>query len=292
MSPEIFETRLMSTQYVADQSLVRMLQAFYQLHTPLIVEGGSGVGKTSLADVIAQSLSCSLVRLPCFEGVSFSRMCYEWDISSQLLALKMFENQNVKPESVEHILYSPKFLIKKPILQSISQTKPCVLLIDDIDRADEAFESELLTWMLDFTVNIPQLGRMPVATKPFVIITHNKSRFLSEPLRQYCLYCHLEFPHLDKALRIVKKHYPTINDMLAKQIVLFVQYLRRQPLQKQPGMSELLSWTRCLLLQEMTRIDGESERVQHSLGCLLKSFEDMQIVANDHINIDINSELQ
>jgi MoxR-like ATPase len=217
---------------------------------------------------------CPLIRLQCYEGLDVNAAVYEWNYQHQLLAIKLLEHGKINPENAEHHIFSEKYLLQRPLLQAISQPASPVLLIDEIDRADEEFEAYLLEVLSDFQVSVPELGTIKAISQPYVVLTSNGTRELSDALRRRCLYYYVEYPEFDKELRIVNARLPDIGPKLARQVVAFVQALRKTDLRKSPGIAETLDWAAALMQLDVSRLDGDIEAVMDSLICLLKTRED------------------
>lgn len=266
--------RLAGAGYIAERSLSATLLLFTDLQRPLLLEGDAGVGKTEIARVLAQVFDCPLIRLQCYEGLDVNAAVYEWNYQHQLLAIKLLEQGKISPNDAEQQIFSRKYLLQRPLLQAITQSRPPVLLIDEIDRADEEFEAYLLELLSDFQISVPELGTISAVTRPFVVLTSNGTRELSDALRRRCLYHYVEYPEFDKELRIVNVRVPEIGPLLARQVVAFVQELRRLDLRKKPGIAETLDWAAALLRLEVASLDADPQVVLDSLVCLLKTRED------------------
>lgn len=266
--------RLADAGYIAERSLAATLLLFKELQRPLLLEGDAGVGKTEIARVLSSVFDAGLIRLQCYEGLDVSSAVYEWNYQHQLLAIKLLEQGKINPDNAEQQIFSRKYLLERPLLQAITQTRPPVLLIDEIDRADEEFEAFLLELLSDFQVSVPEIGTISAVTRPLVILTSNGTRELSDALRRRCLYHYVEYPAFDKELRIVNARVPQVGPQLARQIVAFVQALRQLELRKKPGIAETLDWAAALLKLDITTLDTEPEEVRDSLVCLLKTRED------------------
>ena len=269
-----FQTRLNQHGYVAERSLAATLVLFAELGRPLLLEGDAGVGKTEVAQVLSRCFNCPLIRLQCYEGLDVNSAVYEWNYQHQLLAIKLLEQGHHDPMDAEQHIFSEKYLLGRPLLKAITQPEPPVLLIDEIDRADEEFEAYLLELLSDFQVSVPELGTISATTKPYVILTSNGTRELSDALRRRCLYYYLEYPDFDKELQIVQTRLPEIGLQLARQVVGFVQALRQAELRKSPGIAETLDWATALFKLEVTSLDKDPAVVMDSLVCLLKTRED------------------
>jgi len=266
--------RLADAGYIAERSLSATLLLFTDLQRPLLLEGDAGVGKTEIARVLAQVFDCPLIRLQCYEGLDVNAAVYEWNYQHQLLAIKLLEQGKINPSDAEQQIFSDKYLLQRPLLQAITQPKSPVLLIDEVDRADEEFEAYLLELLSDFQISVPELGTISATTRPFVVLTSNGTRELSDALRRRCIYHYVEYPEFDKELRIVNARVPEIGPQLARQVVAFVQDLRRLDLRKKPGIAETLDWAAALLRLEVPSLDADPQVVLDSLVCLLKTRED------------------
>ncbi len=265
--------------YVADEALATVLYLVLTLRRPLLVEGDAGVGKTEIAYALAGYLDTELIRLQCYEGLDVHSAVYEWNYPRQLLAIKLWEQSDVPLEERERHLFSETYLLARPLLKAIqAEAKAPVLLIDEIDRADEEFEAFLLELLSAFQISIPELGTIRARHVPYVVLTSNRTRELSDALKRRCLYYWLDYPDEAKELRIIHKRLPDIETELAHQVVRFVQALRRQRLHKMPGIAETLDWARALVALGVRRIDEAV--VARTAGCLLKSAEDLERLHN------------
>ena len=260
--------------YIADRSLAISLMLMSQLGRPLLVEGEAGVGKTEISKALSQIYGCELIRLQCYEGLDVNTAVYEWNYQRQLLAIKMQETEHTPLAEKERQVFSETYLLKRPLLQAISRPRSPVLLIDEVDRADEEFEAFLLEVLSDYQISIPELGTITASSIPHVVLTSNGTRELSDALRRRCLYYHLDYPSYDKELRIVVRRVPGIEARLAGQIVAFVQKLRALDLQKRPGTAETLDWAAALVNLNITSLDTNPEFIADTLVCLLKTGED------------------
>ena len=269
---------LESASYVADRSLATVLFLSLRLGRPLFLEGEAGVGKTEIAKVLASSLGRRLIRLQCYEGLDVATAVYEWNYPAQMMAIRLSEAAGEHDKDrIEHDVFSERYLIKRPLLQAMepSVEGPPVLLIDEIDRADEAFEAYLLELLSDFQLSIPELGTVQATTRPLVVITSNGTRELSDALRRRCLYHYIDYPDHAKELAIVRLKAPGVAAELAQQIVAFVQAVRRIELQKRPGIAETLDWAAALLRLGISTIDAHgAERILETLGALIKTRDD------------------
>lgn len=266
--------RLASAGYIAERSLSATLLLFTELQRPLLLEGDAGVGKTEIARILSEIFDCPLIRLQCYEGLDVNAAVYEWNYQHQLLAIKLLEQGKVSPENAEQQIFSERYLLQRPLLQAITQPRSPVLLIDEIDRADEEFEAFLLELLSDFQVSVPEIGTIRAVSRPYVILTSNGTRELSDALRRRCLYHYVEYPEFDKELRILNARVPEIGPQLARQVVAFVQELRKFDLRKKPGIAETLDWAAALLRLDVNSLDCEPQVIMDSLVCLLKTRED------------------
>lgn len=259
--------------YICDRPLAITLFLLIKMGRPILLEGHAGLGKTEVAKVLASFLSTRLIRLQCYEGLDINSAVYEWNYQKQLLAIKIQEGTGKSIEEKEQHIFGHEFLMERPLLQAVLEksTSP-VLLIDEIDRADEAFEAFLLELLSDFQISIPEMGTIRARHIPYVVLTSNRSRELSDALKRRCLYHWIEYPSLEKEMRIVAARLPGIEQELAKQVVRFVQQLRKLNLNKAPGVAETLDWAQALTSLNRLKIDAES--VEETLGCLSKAIED------------------
>jgi MoxR-like ATPase len=269
------QRELAGAGYIAERSLVAALLLMLDLGRPLLLEGDAGVGKTEVAKVLAAVRGTKLIRLQCYEGLDVHAAMYEWNYQRQLLAIKLLENDERSVAQKEQDIFSERYLLKRPLLEAISCATPPVLLIDEVDRADEAFEAYLLELLSDFQISIPELGTVKATSKPLVVITSNGTRELSDALRRRCLYQYIDYPDHDKELAIVELKAPQAAGQLAQQVVSFVQSVRRMELQKKPGIAETLDWAAALLRLGISTLDIDgAERIMESLSALIKTRED------------------
>jgi len=264
--------------YIAEPGLLTNLWLMGELNRPLLLEGDAGVGKTQLGKTMSAVLDRPLIRLQCYEGLDINTAVYEWNYQRQLISIRRSEAAGEAASIVESDLFSDDFLLKRPLLQAITSESPVVLIIDEIDRADEEFEAFLLELLSDFQVSIPEIGTVVANSMPSVILTSNGVRELSDALRRRCLYHYIDYPSYEKELDIVKVHIPDISDRLANQVVSFVQSLRREDLRKVPGIAETLDWTAALLKLDLKSLGDSPDAVLATLGCLLKTREDHDAV--------------
>jgi len=261
--------------YIAEPGLVAALMLMQDLERPLLLEGDAGVGKTEVAKVLATLRRTRLIRLQCYEGLDAHAAMYEWNYQRQLLAIKLLEHDDRGIAQKEQDIFSERYLLKRPLLEAISCEQPPVLLIDEVDRADEAFEAYLLELLSDFQLSIPELGTVHAISRPLVVITSNGTRELSDALRRRCLYQYIDYPDYDKELAIVRAKAPDVPAALAAQVVAFVQSVRHMELQKKPGIAETLDWAAALLRLDITVIEKDgAERILQTLGALIKTRDD------------------
>jgi MoxR-like ATPase len=277
------QQKLLSESYVADRSLSTVIFLALGLGKPLFLEGEAGVGKTEVAKVLARLLDTPLIRLQCYEGLDVHNAVYEWAYSRQLLHLKLQEASGATREEMERDLYGSDFLLARPLLQAIRQEngRVPVLLIDEIDRADEEFESFLLEILSDFQITIPEIGTFVAPQPPVVVVTSNRTRQVHDALKRRCVYHWIEYPDFQTEYRIVTLKVPGIGEQLSQQIVTAVQSLRRQELFKPPGVAETLDWAQALLLMDKRRLDEEV--INDTLGVLLKYQDDIHEVSGDFV---------
>ncbi|MDQ3541766.1 MAG: MoxR family ATPase [Chloroflexota bacterium] len=279
---DALEAALQEEQYVADRGLATTLFLTLQLQKPLLLEGEAGVGKTEIAKVLASALGAPLIRLQCYEGLDASSAIYEWDYPRQMLYLRSLEaSSGLDQDVVRQNLFGEEFLLKRPLLQAIdaSHTQSPVLLIDEVDRADQELEAFLLELLSDFQVTVPELGTIRAEHVPIVILTSNRTREIHDALKRRCLYYWIDFPDYQKELRILSTKVPQASERLARQICAFTQGLREVDLFKSPGMAETLDWAQALLALGST--DLNDTVVEDTLGVVLKYQEDVDKVRGD-----------
>jgi MoxR-like ATPase len=264
-----------AADYVTDPAIATSVHLAMALKKPLLIEGHAGVGKTEIAKVMARMLQTNLIRLQCYEGLDAAQALYEWNYPKQLLHIKLEESTAHTLREKEATIFSEPFLIRRPLLQAISQEgRPPVLLIDEVDRADEEFEAFLLEVLSEFQVTIPEIGTVKTAHPPYVILTSNRVRELSDALRRRCLYLWVDFPGFDKEVRIVMRKVPGVNEALAREISRFMESLRTIRLAKVPGVAETLDWAQALASLHADHLDEEV--VLETLGCVLKDADDLK----------------
>jgi len=268
--------------YVIDRGLATAIYLVLRLRKPLLLEGHAGLGKTQAAKVLATLLGARLIRLQCHEGLDVSSAVYEWNYQKQLLAIQIQQSQQTTTAEKEKYIFGPGFLLERPLLQAVSaEDAPPVLLVDEIDRSDEAFEAFLLELLSDFQISIPEMGTIKAKHEPYVILTSNRTRELSDALKRRCLYHWIDYPSVEKENRIVRARFPEIDEEFGLQIVRFVQTLRTLHLEKPPGVAETLDWVSALLALAKGRLDVET--VEDTLGCLSKSMEDTGKIRNRNL---------
>ncbi|HDZ89549.1 MAG TPA: MoxR family ATPase [Deltaproteobacteria bacterium] len=279
--PAIFESidqvvdELAEAGYIADRALATVLFLAHRLEKPIFLEGEPGVGKTEVGIVMSRLFDTELIRLQCYEGLDSSTALYEWNYPKQLLHIRLEEQRKGDRDRIEKIIYSPEFLIKRPLLEAIMKSgeKAPVLLIDEIDRSDEEFEAFLLEVLSDFQITIPEIGTMRARKKPMVVVTSNRTRDVHDALKRRCLYHWIEYPSFEKEYRIIMIRLPGIESRFAKQITRFMQRARSVDFLKKPGVSETLDWTRALMAMHRDYLDEEV--VSETLGCIFKYQEDI-----------------
>ena len=278
MRPEIEKIQKMmeAAEYVTDAPVATSVHLALSLRKPLLIEGHAGVGKTEVAKVMSRVLSTNLIRLQCYEGLDASTALYEWNYQKQLLHIKLAETAPGRSVSEqEHEIFSEPFLLRRPLLQAISQEgQSPVLLIDEVDRSDEEFEAFMLEVFAEWQVTIPEIGTIKATHPPHVILTSNRTRELSDALRRRCLYLWIDYPAFEKEVRIVSLKVPGINRRLAAEVTRFMEALRRMRLSKVPGVAETLDWAQALAALHADHLD--EARVSETLGCVLKDAEDIK----------------
>lgn len=260
--------------YITEKPIVLSLFLAMRLGKPLLIEGPAGVGKTEIAKVMAKALDTDLIRLQCYEGLDANHALYEWNYQQQLLYLKLEEGAGMNLEEREKNIFSEKFLLKRPLLQAITHHKAPVLLIDEIDRADEEFESFLLEVLSDWQITIPEIGTIQATHRPHVVVTSNRVRELSEALRRRCLYLYIDYPDFEKELEIVRGKVPDIDAKLGAQICAFMREVRQMRLDKIPGVAETLDWATALANLHIDHLDKDI--VESTLGIILKDWQDIR----------------
>ena len=274
---ESVQTALAGQDYIAERSLATAIYLALKLKKPLFLEGEAGVGKTEIAKVLAQILNTRLIRLQCYEGLDVSNALYEWNYAQQLLYLRMMEASGMSQEEMRAGLFTRDFLQSRPLLQAIeagADGRSPVLLIDEVDRADEEFEALLLELLSDFQITIPELGTIRAAQPPVVIVTSNRTREVHDALKRRCLYYWIDYPSFEKELRIVLTKAPDVEPALARQVTAFIQELRSMELFKAPGVAETLDWTAALVALDQKALSQEV--VADTVGVILKYQDDIE----------------
>ncbi|MEQ9302037.1 MAG: MoxR family ATPase [Cyclobacteriaceae bacterium] len=284
MIPEV--TRLIEQfdqlGYVVEEELATVLLLMLKLEKPLLLEGPPGVGKTEAAHIIANHLDTKLIRLQCYEGLDINSAVYEWNYQKQLLSIKINQDSHLSTEEKESHIFSEEFLLKRPLLQAITESdKAPVLLIDEVDRADEEFEAFLLELLSAYQMSIPEMGTIKATHKPVVLLTSNRTRELSDALKRRCLYHWVEYPDFHKELNIIHKHLPEMDRELTSDLVHFVQYLRELKLDKSPGIAESIDWANGLAALGAKKLS--EDYIRATLGCVLKSDNDIQLVKGQNL---------
>ena len=269
--------RAMARQrYFADRPISTTVFLASKLGKPLFLEGEAGVGKTELAKVLAATLKTKLIRLQCYEGLDASHALYEWNYPRQLLRIKLGEASGDAMETIDRELFSEAYLIRRPLLEAISSdgARPPVLLIDEIDRADEEFEAFLLEVLSDFQITIPELGTLRASRPPFVVITSNRTREIHDALKRRCLYLWIDYPSFEREYEILRAKVPDINERLAGQICTLMQQLRQEDFYKKPGIAETLDWGAALMALHRDELNAAT--VEETLGCIFKYNDDIE----------------
>jgi len=274
--PEIrkIQSLMESAEYVTDAPVATSVHLALSLRKPLLIEGHAGVGKTEVAKVMARMLETNLIRLQCYEGLDASSALYEWNYQKQLLHIKLHEGAHRAVADEEHEIFSESFLLKRPLLQAITQERSPVLLVDEVDRADEEFEAFMLEIFSDWQVTIPEIGTIKATHPPHVVLTSNRVRELSDALRRRCLYLWIDYPSFDKEVAIVERKVPGVDARLAREIGHFMESLRKVRLAKVPGVAESLDWAHALAGLHADHLDEAI--VGETLGCVLKDADDIK----------------
>jgi len=286
MHPEIarIQTMLDEQGYVADEALATSVYLAIQLRKPLLIEGAAGVGKTEVAKVMARAMNTDLIRLQCYEGLDATTSLYEWNYQRQLLHIRLLEQSDKPLEVKEREIFSEPFLLKRPLLAAITHHRAPVLLLDEVDRGDDEWESFLLEVLSDWQVSIPEIGTIKAQHIPYVVLTSNRTRELGDALRRRCLYLWIDYPIFDKELAIVRRKVPGVNGQLAEQIAAFMQFVRRTKLEKTPGLAETLDWSAALIALHRDHLDRDA--VEQTLGVLFKQRDDADLMRTqwlDHL---------
>jgi MoxR-like ATPase len=282
-TPDGLRERLFRAGYIADEDLASLLWMGLTLERPLLLEGEAGVGKTAIAGACARALGRPLLRLQCYEGLDLSQAVYEWNYSRQLLEIRLAEAGQGDRAALRDNLFSEAFLLERPLLQAIRSPEPCVLLIDEIDRADEAFEAFLLEMLSEYQVTVPEIGTLTARSKPLVILTSNGTRDLSDALRRRCLFHYVDFPTLARETQIVRTLVPEAATRLVEEAVAFVQRLRKEDLDKTPGVAETLDWVRVLFHMGHGELPVDPQALVPTLAALLKTRNDRWQVTAERV---------
>ena len=290
-SVDELQAALRKELYVADRGLAMSVYLALQLKRPLFLEGEAGVGKTEVAKALSSALGARLIRLQCYEGLDVSQAVYEWNYSRQLLHLRLLEvSGGVDRQDAERELFSEEFLVKRPLLQALEDAGPTVLLIDELDRADEEFEGYLLEMLSEFQITIPEIGTYTADEPPVVVITSNRTREIHDALKRRCLYYWIDYPDLEKEMQIVRSKVPAASQNLSEQVTAFVQELRATELYKVPGVAETLDWTAALV--SLNENELSPSVIDDTLGVMLKYREDVQTVRGEQTRALLNRALQ
>jgi MoxR-like ATPase len=274
LSRDQISERLADVGYVADRDIAMALWLMEYLKRPLLLEGEAGVGKTEVAKALASVHGAELIRLQCYEGLDQNAALYEWNYQRQLLAIKAREGSSENADAIEEHIFSEKFLLERPLLSAIRRAVPPVLLVDEVDRADEEFEAFLLELLSDFQISVPELGTIKAVSIPRVVLTSNGTRELSDALRRRCLYHYVDFPDVDREARIILARLEGIDTALALQVARLVAAVRKEDLRKVPGVAETLDWAATLAGLAVHDLRQEPEVVHETMICLLKTHED------------------
>ncbi len=275
------KTSLYDLDYIASEDLAMSIHIAINLERPLLLEGEAGIGKTALALALSKLYKTSLIRLQCYEGLDASSSIYEWNYQKQLLSIRLNENKNDNNVKIDDQIFSKEFLLERPLLKALTQKKSPVLLIDEIDRADEEFEAYLLEILSEYQVSIPEYGTIKALSKPIVIITSNNTRDLSDALRRRCIYNYVYYPKKELELEILQKKLPNIDSELSRQIVNFVQNLRVQDIEKKPGIAETLDWAAAISGLGLKDLSDNYKVLHSTLVCLLKTEADKAVISQE-----------
>ena len=273
------KTCLYDLDYIASEELAMSIHIAINLERPLLLEGEAGIGKTALALALSKLYKTSLIRLQCYEGLDASSTIYEWNYQKQLLSIRLNENKDDNNVKIDDQIFSKEFLLERPLLKALTQKKSPVLLIDEIDRADEEFEAYLLEILSEYQVSIPEYGTIKALSKPIVIITSNNTRDLSDALRRRCIYNYVYYPKKELELEILQIKLPNIDSELSRQIVNFVHNLRVQDIEKKPGIAETLEWAAAISGLGLKDLSDNYKVLHSTLVCLLKTEADKAVIS-------------
>jgi len=274
--------------YITDRAIATTAFLAMELRKPVLIEGQAGVGKTEIAKVLSNALETELIRLQCYEGLDVNTALYEWNYPKQMLRIKIDEGSGISADEEEAHIFSDEFLLKRPLLRAISaEDKAPVLLIDEVDRADEEFEAFLLEVLSDFQVTIPELGTIQTKHRPYVVLTSNRTRELSDALKRRCLYLWIDYPSFDKELRIIMTKVPDINERLARQVAAFMQVIRQVKLNKTPGVAETLDWAMSMMALHQDHLDPDA--VRETLGAFIKDRDDVAKLRGKPLDVMLGS---
>lgn len=280
-------TQLRDGSYLADRGLSTAMYVALTLGRPILLEGEVGVGKTEIAKVLASTFGRQLVRLQCYEGIDTNQALYEWDYARQMLQIRALSENQLSTDDAVDRLFGPKFLLERPLLEAIRSGDQCVLLIDEVDRADDEFEAFLLELLSDFQITIPEIGTIKATTKPLVILTSNRTRELHDALKRRCLYHWIGYPTAQRELEIVMLRAPGVAEILARKVVAAVHRLRELELAKPPGVAETLDWVASLNVLGASTLDSQS--AQDTLGSIIKDRDDLELVRDSLDSIIANA---
>lgn len=273
-SVEELQKRLAACNYLTDKDVATVIYLAVRLQKPLLVEGPAGVGKTELAKALAAATNSRLIRLQCYEGLDEAKALYEWNYQKQLLCLHVKQNRSKSWGEAKDDIFTPEFLLRRPLLEALDSEEPAVLLIDEVDKSDEEFESFLLEILSDFQVTIPELGTIKARRIPIAVLTSNNFRDFGDALKRRCFHLYLDYPTFERELEIIHLKAPEIDRLLAEQAVLFIQTIRKQNLKKPPSIAETIDWARALLTLNVQKIDDQAAR--GTLSILLKYQTDIE----------------
>ncbi len=273
-SVEELQQKLAEHNYLTDRNVATVVYLALKLQKPLLIEGPAGVGKTELAKVLAAATQSRLIRLQCYEGLDEAKALYEWNYQKQLLCLQVKQNQSKSWEEAKEDIFTPEFLLRRPLLLALESREPVVLLIDEVDKSDEEFESFLLEILSDYQITIPELGTIKATQIPVAVLTSNNFRDFGDALKRRCIHLYLDYPSFERELEIVRLKVPGIQNALAQQVVRFIQVIRKQDLKKPPSIAETIDWARALLTLGVQQIDEEI--VQSTLSLILKYQTDIE----------------